>query len=142
MKNKSYNMQTDDVDRLIKQTEQAIINSKKVVFDLIEHNDMLDDDGYPTDACLDVIRLWHWNDAKGWFAFIKSVWYYGDYAWHEKFNEDALCYEYHVSTCGWSGNENIIRAMQNNGMMWHLNWYQSRRGGHYVFELKEFKDDE
>jgi len=26
--------------------------------------------------------------------------------------------------------------------MWHLNWYQSRRGGHYVFQLKEFKDHE
>jgi len=134
-------MRADDVDRLIKQAEQAIIDSKKSVVDLIEHNEMLDDDDYPTDACLDVIRLWHWNDPKGWFAFIKSVWCYTNY-WHEKFNEDALCYEYHISTCGWSGNEDIIRAMQDNGMMWHLNWYQSRRGGHYVFQLKEFKDHE
>jgi len=134
-------MRADDVDRLIKQAEQAIIDSKKSVFDLIEHNEMLDDDGYPTDACLDVIRLWHWNDSKGWFEFIKSVWCYTNY-WHEKFNEDTLLYEYHISTAGWSGNEDIIRAMQDNGMMWYLNWYQSNRGGHYVFQLKEFKDDE
>jgi hypothetical protein len=25
-------------------------------------------------------------------------------------------------------------------MMWHLNWVQSRRGGHYIFELKDFDE--
>jgi hypothetical protein len=44
-----------------------IAASKKAIFDLIEHNEMLDDDGYPTEVALDVIELWHWTDAKGWF---------------------------------------------------------------------------
>jgi len=26
-------------------------------------------------------------------------------------------------------------------MMWYLNWVESRRGGHYIFELKEFNDE-
>ena len=48
--------------------------NKAKIFDLIEHHEMLDSDGYPTDAALDVIRLWHWDDARGWFKFIESIW--------------------------------------------------------------------
>ena len=47
----------------MQQLEQEIANNKRAVFDLIEHNEMLDDDGYPTGAALDVVKLWHWNDA-------------------------------------------------------------------------------
>ena len=46
-----------------------------------------------------------------------------------------LLHLFRISTGGWSGNESIIRAMERNGMMWHLNWVQSRRGGHYIFEI-------
>ena len=46
----------------------------------------------------------------------------------------------YISTAGWSGNESIIYAMQNNkSMLWNLTWVQSRRGGHHIFELKEYK---
>ena len=37
--------------------QNDIEESKKAIFDLIEHNEMLDDDGYPTEAALDVVRL-------------------------------------------------------------------------------------
>lgn len=126
--------------------ESDIAKSKAAIFDLIEHNDMMDEDGYPTDAALDVIRLWHWSDAKNWFKFIENLWVYRDWGWKEKDephdrNKEKTIKRYYVSTAGWSGNEDIIRAMQDNGMMWHLNWVQSRRGGHYIFELREFNDD-
>ena len=133
------------------QAKKDIAASKAAIFDLIEHNDMLDEDGYPTEAALDVIRLWHWNDAKGWFKFIEGLWYMKDWGWKETDEphewqdhnqyKDKIVRRYYISTAGWSGNESIIGAMQKNGMMWHLNWVQSRRGGHYIFELKEFKDD-
>jgi len=127
------------------------MNDKQAIFDLIEHNEMLDDDGYPTEAALDVVKLWHWNDAKGWFKFIESIWHLRSLCWKEaeqdhEWNEfeqykDKMVHRYYISTAGWSGNESIIGAMQDNGMMWHLTWVQSRRGGHYIFELKEFDND-
>jgi hypothetical protein len=132
--------------------EEDKIASKKAIFDLIEHNEMLDEDGYPTDACLDVIELWHWSDPKGWFEFIKGCWHLSSWGWNEVDEphewaswdnqyKDKIVHKYHISTAGWSGNESIIRSMQKNNMMWYLNWEQSRRGGHYIFELRELDDE-
>ena len=123
--------------------DDDIAKSKAAIFDLIEHNELLDEDGYPTDAALDVIRLWHWSDARGWFKFIEGIWStYG--RWTEKdmprsWASSKMDHVYDIATGGWSGNESIIRAMQDNGMMWTLNWYQSTRGGQYIFVLKEFE---
>lgn len=140
-----------DREEAMKQLEQDIANNKRAIFDLIEHNEMLDDDGYPTVAALDVIKLWHWDDAKGWFKFIEDLWAHHRFGWNEvdephewsdtKQYKDRMVHRYYISTAGWSGNEFIIQAMQDNGMMWHLNWVQSRRGGHYIFELREFDDE-
>lgn len=122
--------------------EEDIAKSKAAIFDLIEHNDMLDEDGYPTDAALDVIKLWHFTDARGWFKFIENLWMQRDWGWKEKDEphdyKDKIVHRYYVSTGGWSGNEDLIRAMQKNHMMWNFNWLESRRGGHYIFELREF----
>ena len=130
--------------------EKAVAASKAAIFDLIEHNELLDDDGYPTDAALDAIKLWHFTDARGWFKFIEGLWWSSSMLWREadvphelrdfKGYEYKMVHRYYISTGGWSGNESIIRAMQeNNHMLWTLNWVQSRRGGHYIFELKEFE---
>ena len=127
--------------------ENNVAKSKAAIFDLIEHNEMLDEDGYPTDAALDVIRLWHYSDARGWFKFIEGLWHFRNLAWKEKDEahdwqdhyqyKDKIVHRYYISTCGWSGNESIIHAMKANHMMWTWNWLQSRRGGHHIFELKE-----
>jgi hypothetical protein len=140
-----------DREQLKKNMDDDIANSKKAIFDLIEHNELLDEDGYPTDAALDAIKMWHWTDAKGWFKFIEGIWNLRSWGWSEldephewhklEQYKDKMVHKYHISTAGWSGNESIIRAMQENEMMWHLNWVQSRRGGHYIFELREFNDD-
>ena len=105
--------------------------------------ELTDEDGYPTDAALEAIEKWHWADSKGWFEFIKSVWHYPSWGWKEndeelEFREGVVVTRFYLSTGGWSGNESIIRSMQSNEMMWHMNWVQSRRGGHYIFEMREF----
>lgn len=107
--------------------------------------DFLDEEGYPTEDAYLVIEKWHWIDEKGWFDFIKSIWHLASWGWKEKEEphdwKDEMVTRYHISTAGWSGNEAIIRAMENNHMMWHLTWVQSRRGGHYIFELQDIKDE-
>ena len=120
------------------QTEEDIANWKKLYDEHID-NDMLDEDGYPTDDALILIQNWHWSDDKGWFEFINSIWYLKSWGWHEGECEDyggEMSYRYHISTGGWSGNEDIIRAMQDTQMLWATTWVQSRRGGHYIFELR------
>lgn len=123
------------------QAKKDIADSQAKIADLIANNDLQDEDGYPTDAALNVIRLWHWNDAKGWFKFIEALWYMRDWGWKEidePHDRDQIVHRYYISTAGWSGNESIIYAMsENKSMLWTLTWVQSRRGGHYIFELRE-----
>lgn len=133
-----------DRDALHQKMQQDIADSKALIAKLMELY-LLDDDGYPTSAALDIVEAWHWSDAKGWFEFIKNIWYMASWGWREgevdhEYRKDEKVYRYNISTAGWSGNESIIRSMQKNGMMWHLNWVSSRRGGHYVFELQEFDE--
>jgi len=95
---------------------------------------------YPTEEQLAKIRTWPSNDPKGWFAFIKAVWWSPDWGWTEQalpkgaplLNRGTL---YAVSTGGWSGNEEIIAAMQKHESLWLTTWESSRRGGHYEFEV-------
>jgi hypothetical protein len=105
-----------------------------------EDVDYLDEDGYPTDAAYDKIANWQGENLKEIFDFIESLWHLRSWGWaseetdHE-FIKDKKVIRYDISTAGWSGNEDIIRAMQENLFLWHLTWVQSRRGGHYIFEI-------
>ena len=101
---------------------------------------MPDPDGYPTDEELDQIKKWDCNDMVGCFGFIRSLWTYDCYwlegeAASECSGKPVLRYE--ISTGGWSGNEDIIEAMHGNVVLWLMTWVQSRRGGHYIFEIKK-----
>ena len=108
-------------------------------------NDFFDEEGYPTAEALYKIRKWNYTDIKGCFEFMRQLWFYDDYWREEKVSEDSytgMQYDtprqrYYISTAGWSGNEDIIRALKENQLLWSLTWVQSRRGGHYIFEVKE-----
>jgi hypothetical protein len=122
------------------QTEQEIAEWKQFYDETIV-KDMFDEDGYPTDDALFLVEKWHWSEEKGWFDFIKSIWHMVSYSWNEGYEPNEwkngeLSYRYYISTIGWSGNEAIIRAMEKNDMLWFFTWVQSRRGGHYIFELR------
>lgn len=106
----------------------------------------LDQDGYPTEGALNIIRTWNVVENQPFselMDFIKSIWWQPDYGWYEKKEPHELWPEkimkrWYISTGGWSGNEDIVRAMQENDLLWTLNWVQSRRGGHYIFEERQF----
>lgn len=121
---------------------------------ILEMDDInyLDEYGYPTEEALDIIANW-WIAPDGKFKitktfselmdFIKTLWHAPDYGWQEKEEPHELWSEkmvkrWYISTGGWSGNEDIIRAMQKADWLWSLNWVQSRRGGHYIFEEYQF----
>jgi hypothetical protein len=94
--------------------------------------DELDEDGYPTEELLETIRNWPWQQGfNGLMELVKRNWNWSDMMFCKE--EDT----YSISTGGWSGNESLVHAMQENQMFWGLCWVSSRRGGHYEFEVPE-----
>lgn len=124
--------------------DKELAAKKQRVQELFQY-DMFDEDGYPTDEALEIVRLWHWDDVPGWFKFIKELWWSSEWGWKEKdeshnYKKNVIVHRHYISTGGWSGNESIVHAMQKNDMMWNLTWEQSRRGGHYISEEYEVKN--
>ena len=102
-----------------------------------EHDNLIDENGYPVEPFLDLIRsaphecffiLWR-NIIGCWWAQNYDV------KNNDGRSETSDKVFLHASTGGWSGNESLISAMQDNVIFWHLHWVQSRRGGHYVFDI-------
>jgi len=87
-------------------------------------------DGYPDDAELKKIAKWSPFDLEGLMAFVRTLWGAADMGyWRQRGGK------YWISTAGWSGNESIIGALEENYVFWAICWLQSRRGGHYIFQL-------
>lgn len=98
---------------------------------------MTDRPDYPTDAELQRIKGWPYTDTPGWLEYIASIWHWPDWGIERKERDGELYL--HLSTGGWSGNESIVDAMQENHWAWAQTWYSSRRGGHYIFILPSKK---
>ena len=69
----------------------------------------------------DIESLWHWPE-----------WGFKKHQGLNSLRRKVLKVELH--TGGWSGNEEIIMALQEN-VFWLLYWEKSIRGGHYYFEI-------
>lgn len=93
----------------------------------------MDSSGYPDEQELRTIREWPEMDLPGLMEFICERWKYAEQG-------SFIVREgvYHLSTLGWSGNEEIIGALQQNRIFWSLCWQVARRGGHYEFILPIF----
>jgi hypothetical protein len=105
----------------------------------------MDKNGYPDPEELEIIKKWpelppghgstSWRDL---MTYVKERWMYADANyWTE--GDDSVNrrgYSISISTGGWSGNEDIIQAMESNIMFWATCWVSSKRGGHYEFEVK------
>lgn len=72
----------------------------------------MDTDGYPTDRELRRIRTWSIDNEDAIFsllAHVHSLWKYADAGyWRQRGRT------YRISPAGWSGNESIIGALQEN----------------------------
>ena len=102
------------------------------------HND------YPSEDDILKIREWPVDDPEGWLAFIRSIWWSAEWGWssYPGVDDARLPITVHlVSTGGWSGNEEIIRAMQHS-YLWHETWRVHRVGGHYEFRVRGKRNEE
>ena len=88
---------------------------------------------YPTDEELDRIRSWPSRDLRGLAEYVGSIWHWPD-LW------EIRGHTVRAHTGGWSGNEEIIGALQTT-MFWLMCWQLSARGGHYDFMLPEAKEE-
>lgn len=104
-----------------------------------------DADGYPTEQTLDLIRKWAVvtaDDAIAAMDFAGAAWSYPDrwtkeIGWRDPDWPTSPQVRYTISTGGWSGNEDVIAAIETNQMLQMLGWWSSRRGGHYEYRFIE-----
>lgn len=102
----------------------------------------LDADSYPTEGTLKALREWGVQghaDCKAILEWIRPVWAYahaGYFAVDEEYNGEIPVLVYRLSTAGWSGNESLIDALQDNKFFWFRCWLSHKRGGHYEFEIR------
>jgi len=87
-----------------------------------------DADGYPSERTLDAIAVWSHEDFAGLIDFVGMIWNWTD-CW--RVEGKKIC----AVTGGWSGNEDLIGALQRNYIFWMLCWQASYRGGKFEFEL-------
>jgi len=105
--------------------------------------EFLDEDGYPTDHALEFLRLYPADslirEPRKLMDFVRGLWQYSDWGWRETLGVNPFgrrVVEYSVSTGGWSGNELLVGALRDNRVFWSLFWQESRRGGHFKFEME------
>lgn len=89
---------------------------------------------YPTEEQLNKIKSWdhRQEEVRDFLDYIESLWWAADWGFHLT-GKRVLRLELH--TGGWSGNEDIIGALQGT-MFWWLFWRKSTRGGHYWFRIE------
>ena len=129
-----------DSNVLRQQLEEEKAKTKAAIFDLIEHNEMLDDDGYPTEEWLQFIKSYKPDESLPLLTFVKMVlvdgWHMSDWGFklHKKYKGK---HKLELHTGGWSGNEETIAAIKSNMWLTHfqMRYVMWRTGGHYYFEL-------
>lgn len=92
-------------------------------------------DGYPTKKELDYIKNYNFitKPIKPLLDYIQDLWTYDKgFRLKEKEGNFGLV----LRTGGWSGNEDIIRALEANSLFYPLWWVKSERGGKYTFDIR------
>lgn len=88
---------------------------------------------YPSDFVLKTLEKWVLNkeNLNEFLDLLQSEWEFADIGYY-KFEEGML----ELHTGGWSGNEDIIRALRLNSLFWRSCFVRDEPGGHYWFNLK------
>jgi hypothetical protein len=83
---------------------------------------------YPTKSQIQYIIQYdiNYNPVCELLDYIESLWHWTEYFKRTK-HTLSLC------TGGWSGNEDIIAALQDNFLFWTMYWDSTHSGGEYKF---------
>ena len=102
-----------------------------------------DRDGYPTDETLDAITKWDVGDLTGLFRFLTAAWSeYGQYTDQLSDSEREVAgvegehQLVRLVTGGWSGNESLLAALEQNTVAYWMTWRLSALGGLHIFEVR------
>lgn len=89
----------------------------------------MDANEYPTDDELTRITTWPYTDFMGLMDYVES------HCWssYGSFNRQGR--EFRLITGGWSGNEEVVRALERNAMFGAVCWQSSHRGGLHVYKV-------
>jgi hypothetical protein len=98
----------------------------------IDWDMLVDSDGYPSDYALEVVSSFHGSPCQ-LVEMLQRLWYPA-----EDYIEVKLPWrgtvEVRFVTCGWSGNEALISALEQT--MFHFRWWEmDKRGGLHVFKV-------
>ena len=103
---------------------------------------MPDIDGYPTKRELEPIKIWDITEQglDGFVELIRAAWNHNYGRFTITSEPDELDPEKQVkflilATGGWSGNESVMEAIDDNKWFNFYCWEESRRGGYYKFKL-------
>lgn len=103
-----------------------------------------DGNGYPTEESLDRIRSWAIDtlaDFEAAMDFAGAAWSYPEYWCKDRdwidpeWPSRRPMLRYVFSTGGWSGNESIVEAIEQNRMVQMIGAWSWRRGGHYEYRF-------
>ena len=75
------------------------------------------------------------DNPMNYVDYLKKVWSHPNAikeTWTKEDDKIILILE--LSTNGMSCNEDIIKELQDS-LFWLIHWYQSTRGGHYIFKI-------
>jgi hypothetical protein len=85
---------------------------------------------YPTDEELQALEDYR-GPAEGMLDLLRPIWHWGIRDEWVTRNGSRL----YLATGGWSGNEDIIDALQHNWAWWAINWHKSMGGGAFWFRF-------
>ena len=99
---------------------------------------------YPRENELETIQKWDLLEkpVTELLEYVRQLWEYDDrFILTGKRLTGKRVLRLYLSTGGWSGNESIIGALQQNILFWSLCWVKSQSGGHYwfVINLSQFR---
>lgn len=83
---------------------------------------------YPTETDLEKIKTWDIADIDGLLDYIQPL-----FEGYGRLTRKKRTFE--MATGGWSGNEEIISALQQNVIFWSVCWMESKRGGWFKFSM-------